>query len=567
VISHLYSQAKYKPFGDKALIVEFGNAINPEINRKVHALHEALANAHLLGICECVPTYCSLLIIFDPLRLACEDAVAAVKKLEHKLDVDYSKRKPRKATIPVVYGSEFGPDLPVVADYHGLSEREVIEVHAEREYLVYMIGFIVGFPYLGELEDRIATPRHETPRIRVPEGSVGIAEKQTGIYPREAPGGWQIIGRTPLKLFDPSWPVPTLLQAGDLVKFKPISTTEFQRIRGKATHGENKSSIMEQTGSVKLFRVIKSGFFTTVQDLGRAGFLRFGVPTSGAMDDFSFQLANMLVGNSPNDACLEITVIGPELEALSAAQIAICGGDLSPLVNDEKVAMWHTTNIEKGDVVSFEKFRNGCRAYLSVRGGVNVPVVLGSRSTYTRGQLGGVEGRQLKKDDILGGFESAKILAHGLAVPNDLIPDFNSEIHVNVLLGPHLDRFTLKGVETFLSSPYVVTLEAVRMGYRTEGPIIELKTKGEVISDAILPGAVQVPSDGKPIVMMKDAQTTGGYAKIAAVVTSDIHVLGQAKPNDTVHFHKVSLAEAHDGLHEYQEKLKTMRKKLISTRV
>jgi antagonist of KipI len=314
---------------------------------------------------------------------------------------------------------------------------------------------------------------------------------------------------------------------------------------------------------MKLFRVVKPGFFTTVQDLGRTGFLRFGVPVSGAMDDFSFQLANMLVGNHPNDACLEITVIGPELEALSDTQIALGGGDLPPLVNNEEVTMWQTINIERGDVVSFGKLRNGCRAYLSVRGGINVPLVLGSRATYTRCQLGGVQGRQLKIGDVLEGFDSANPLNHRLALPDDSVPDFNSEVHVNAVLGPHLDRFTQKGVATFLSSSYAVTFEADRMGYRTEGPAIELKTTGDVISDAILPGAVQVPSDGKPIIMMKDAQTTGGYAKIAAVVTSDIHVLGQMKPNDKAHFHEISLAKAHDKLREYQKKLQTVKKKLV----
>jgi antagonist of KipI len=315
---------------------------------------------------------------------------------------------------------------------------------------------------------------------------------------------------------------------------------------------------------MKLSRVVKPGFFTTVQDLGRAGFLRFGVPVSGAMDDFSLQLANMLVGNSPSDACLEITVIGPELQALSDTQIALGGGDLSPLVNNEEVAMWQTINIKKGDVISFGKLRNGCRAYLSVRGGINVPLVLGSRSTYTRCQLGGVQGRQLKTGDVLEGFDSANLLNHRLALPSDLFPDFNSEVHVNVVLGPHLDKFTRKGVKTFLSHPYAITLEADRMGYRTEGSAIELKTRGDVISDAILPGAVQVPSDGKPIIMMKDAQTTGGYAKIAVVVTTDIHVLGQAKPNDKVRFHEISLAEARDGLREYKEKLRAIERKLIS---
>jgi biotin-dependent carboxylase-like uncharacterized protein len=225
--------------------------------------------------------------------------------------------------------------------------------------------------------------------------------------------------------------------------------------------------------------------------------------------------------------------------------------------------MWQTLDVDKGDVVSFGKLRNGCRAYLSVRGGINVPLVLGSRSTYARCQLGGVQGRQLKKDDMLEGFESTKPMNRRFALPSDLVPDFKSEIHVNVVLGPHLEKFTRRGVETFLSNPYVVTLEADRMGYRTEGPEIELKVRGDVISDAILPGAVQVPSDGKPIIMMKDAQTTGGYAKIAVIVTSNIHVLGQAKPNDKVHFHEISLARARDGLREYRSKLQSVEKKLI----
>lgn len=145
---------------------------------------------------------------------------------------------------------------------------------------------------------------------------------------------------------------------------------------------------------MKLFHVVKPGFFTTVQDSGRHGFLRYGVPVSGAMDEFSLQLANLLVRNAPNDSCLEITVLGPELEALSDTQVAITGGDISPLINGQEAEMWQTLRIRKGDVVSFGKLRNGYRSYLSVRGGINVPTVLGSRSTYTRCQMGGVQGRQ-----------------------------------------------------------------------------------------------------------------------------------------------------------------------------
>jgi len=233
----LYASAKYTPLGDKALLVEFGDIINPDVNRKVHSLHDVISNAKLSGVRECVPTYRSLLITYDPMKVSYEKLISEVEGLERMSKEHISERKARRAVIPVVYGGEFGPDIARVLQYHNLKDSDVIRIHSAREYMVYMIGFIAGFPYLGEVDDEIATPRLESPRIRVPEGSVGIAEKQTGIYPREAPGGWQIIGRTPLKLFDPSWRPPALLQPGDTVKFKPISIDEFWQIRAAVSKG------------------------------------------------------------------------------------------------------------------------------------------------------------------------------------------------------------------------------------------------------------------------------------------------------------------------------------------
>lgn len=225
------------PFGDRALVVEFGSIISPEINRRVHMLHDAVSNAEIRGVGECVPTYRSLLITYDSTKLEYAKLVSEIKNLEKTLKTYSSRGRERKTIIPVVYGGDFGPDLQQVAEYHSLKEDDVIRIHSAHEYMVYMIGFIAGFPYLGELLDEIATPRLTTPRIRVPEGSVGIAEKQTGIYPREAPGGWQIIGRTPVKLFDASWHPPALLQPGDVVKFQSISIAEFQQIHAAVTRG------------------------------------------------------------------------------------------------------------------------------------------------------------------------------------------------------------------------------------------------------------------------------------------------------------------------------------------
>jgi KipI family sensor histidine kinase inhibitor len=234
----LYKSAKYEPFGDKAIRVEFGSIASPEINARVHALHDAISNAQLLGVCECVPAYRSLTITYDPEKAEYDDLVSEVKLLEEALGARTSERKARRMVIPVVYGGDFGPDLERVSRYHNLKENEVVEIHSRDEYLVYMIGFIAGFPYLGKLPDNIATPRLETPRLLVPQGSVGIAEDQTGIYPRQAPGGWQIIGRTPVKLFDPLWQPPALLQPGDYVRFKPISIEEFSKIQASEERHE-----------------------------------------------------------------------------------------------------------------------------------------------------------------------------------------------------------------------------------------------------------------------------------------------------------------------------------------
>jgi biotin-dependent carboxylase-like uncharacterized protein len=301
---------------------------------------------------------------------------------------------------------------------------------------------------------------------------------------------------------------------------------------------------------MKVFKVLKPGLFTTVQDLGRYGYLKFGVPISGAMDTFSLVAANLLVENNPNDACLEITLIGPELLALANTQIAVTGGSISLKIDGESAPMWQTLEIKEGDVISFGKMNSGCRAYMAIAGGIKTPIILGSRSTYVRGEFGGLNGRQLKDGDTIEAFKTPprKIV---YKMPEELTPELPNHIHARVIMGPQAEMFTEKGIETFLSSKYKVTSEADRMGYRLEGPIIEHKIKADIVSDALLPGAVQVPKDGKPILIMRDAQTTGGYPKIAVVITPDVSRLGQAKPNDTIEFSKITVREAEEKLREY----------------
>jgi len=545
----IYTAARYMPFGDNGLLIEFGDVISLEVNRRVIALSEAIIGAKIQGVEELVPTYRSLLVRYNASKISYEQLVFRIKDIEKTMEERSMEKVGRKIIIPVVYGGEYGPDLTDVARFHGLTEEQVVKIHSGREYRVYMVGFVAGFPYLGEVADEIATPRLETPRLKVPAGSVGIAEKQTGIYPCEAPGGWRIIGRTPLRLFNPLQQPPVVLQLGDIVKFKPISEKEF-RITEKTSQKQPADRFPKNKKGIKVFQVLKPGFFTTVQDLGRYGYLRYGVPISGAMDTFSLVAANLIVANNPDDACLEITLIGPELQALTKTQIAITGGAASPKINGQHVPMRQTLEVQEGAVVSFGKVESGCRAYLSIRGEVDTPPVLGSRSTYVRGGFGGINGRQLKTEDIIGGFD-VSLLKVGYSMPEELVPQFTGQFKARVILGPQADMFTERGITTFLSSQYKVTLEADRMGYRLEGPIIEHKAKADIISDALLPGAVQIPKNGKPIMIMQDAQTAGGYPKIAVIITPDVSTLGQAKTNDIIEFSKITIQQAHEKTSEY----------------
>jgi len=313
---------------------------------------------------------------------------------------------------------------------------------------------------------------------------------------------------------------------------------------------------------MKVFNVLKPGLFTTVQDLGRYGYLKYGIPISGAMDTFSLVAANLLVENNSNDACLEITLFGPELQALTKTQIAITGGAISPKINGQNVSTWQTLEVQEGDVISFGKMEGGCRAYLSIRGGINTPLVLGSRATYVRSGFGGINGRQLKTGDIIEGFDRPPLKV-GYSMSEHLVPQFTGQFKVHVILGPQADMFTERGINTFLSSPYEVTLEADRMGYRLEGSIIEHKAKADIISDALLPGAIQVPKNGKPIIIMRDAQTTGGYPKIGVAIIPDVSLLGQAKPNDIIKFSKITMSEARKKLFEYYKLLNNLRRILL----
>lgn len=232
----MYKSARYLWVGDSAILVEFGDDVCEETNTRVRSFALAVRQRGLTGITEVVPTYRSVLVYYDPLGVAPELLTASLEELEHSLDALVLPR-PRLVFVPTVYGGSCGPDLPFVARHNDLTEEEVVRIHSSADYRVYMIGFTPGFPYLGGMSTRIATPRLESPRKLIPAGSVGIGGSQTGIYSVEAPGGWRLIGRTPLRLFDPARENGSLLRAGDHVRFEAVPEEEFAEIRRGVEQG------------------------------------------------------------------------------------------------------------------------------------------------------------------------------------------------------------------------------------------------------------------------------------------------------------------------------------------
>jgi biotin-dependent carboxylase-like uncharacterized protein len=293
--------------------------------------------------------------------------------------------------------------------------------------------------------------------------------------------------------------------------------------------------------------IVEPGPLTTVQDLGRFGQLRFGIPPSGALDRPAFVLANRLVGNPDAAAALECTLGGPRFEVMAPAAMAVTGADVAVSVNGEAAPTWTTVPLQPGDVVKVGMARSGVRAYVAFAGGIDVPPVLGSRATYVRGRLGGVEGRALKKGDTLPLLPLPAPPAVR-RVTASAIPVASADTELRVVLGPQDDRFTAEGIATFLGSAYEMQPQSDRMGARLRGPVIAHRAGHDIISDGIALGSVQVTGDGMPIVLLVDRQSTGGYTKIATVCSFDVSRLAQVKPGHRVHFRAVTVDEAHRAL-------------------
>jgi antagonist of KipI len=294
--------------------------------------------------------------------------------------------------------------------------------------------------------------------------------------------------------------------------------------------------------------VIDPGMMSTIQDQGRTGYRAFGMPVSGVMDRYAFTMANILAGNGHDAAVVEMTMCGGRFRFPNEAYVAVCGADMQGKLNGTEIKNWSGFHVPANSELAFGYAVTGCRAYLAFSGGIAAPQIMGSRSTYLRAGLGGHKGRALQAEDALeiAQVEALPLALNELAYPS--VPRYANDLHLRVMLGPQNDYFTDDGILTFLNSRYTVSTRNDRMGYRLEGAAVTHKTGPDIVSDALCPGAVQIPGNGLPIILMADCQTTGGYAKIGTVIGPDLAKLAQAKAGDTVSFVACSDPEAIEAL-------------------
>lgn len=275
--------------------------------------------------------------------------------------------------------------------------------------------------------------------------------------------------------------------------------------------------------------VLEAGPLATIQDEGRVGLGRFGVPACGPMDWYAYRAANALVGNDPGAAVLETGLSDLVVEAADAMMIAVTGAGYELFIQDRPRPLWMSLKVKRGWTISLRKRAGGSWAYLAIGGGVKAAVVLGARATYVRGQFGGLDGRPIQAGSRIA-LSTPTSDWHVREVPTNVRPAYGSPAAVQVVLGPQADRFTEVGLRTFLDSAYTVSATADRMGYRLQGNPVEHSAGADIVSDGMVMGSIQVPANGQPMVMMADGPTTGGYPKIATVVTADLPLLAQTEP-------------------------------------
>lgn len=316
--------------------------------------------------------------------------------------------------------------------------------------------------------------------------------------------------------------------------------------------------------AIESIEILSAGLQTTVQDLGRFGFGRYGVAPSGALDSFALRIGNLLVDNPENQACLETTLLGLRIKALTDVLIAVTGANLQPHVDKRPLEMWCSHILNKGEILSFSGPSSGCRSYIALGGGIDIPPVLGSKSTSLPSGFGGFQGKALEAGAILfSDSPQVQPLASHRKFEPKWIPAYPGKWIVRVIWGPQDDDFTEEGRQTFLKFSYKVSSDSDRTGIRLDGPLIQRKGNipESIISEGLISGSIQVPGDGKPIIILGET-VSGGYRKIATVISADLPLLGQIRPGDEINFKSISVDEAIQALRKMESRIKRFKKRL-----
>lgn len=525
-----------EPFGDAAFVLAVPGGVGATATLRVRSLARAVAAAAPPGTTDVVASADRVTVVYDIGRIGDVQAfAAALATIAAGVADDGTSEPVVRHEFPVHYGGGDGPDIDDVAAHCGGDPATVARLHAGADYVVEALGYVPGFAYLAGLPPELSMPRRVTPRPRVAAGSVGIGGSRTGVYPFATPGGWHLIGRTTATLFDVASTPPCLLAVGDRVRFTPVAA-------GDLVAHASPSPVRTAPPTDATCTVLAPGLMTTIQDLGRPGRRAAGMPQGGAADAASLRLANLAVGNPEDAAALECTLTGPEVRFERDATVALAGADFTGLTRGRPV------RIAAGETLAVGHARRGCRGYLAFAGGLRADAVLGSRATYLPARLGGLDGRPLVAGDRLA------VDAGGRGgSPSPLDP---------ALVADPPDPCVLRVIPEAGTGGWTASFRASarsdRMGVRLEGPPLE-GGGGDGVSVAVLPGTVQLPPDGQPIILLADAQTIGGYRVIGHVIAADLPLVAQLRPGAAVVFRPTTLAAAHAAYHAQAARLAAAR--------
>ena len=554
------------PMGERALLVEVGSLA------EVLPLRAALEESRPDGVVDLVPAARTVLVRVDPTVLPLAAARSWIER--RRPSDDTSAEHARLVELDIVYD---GADLADTAALLGVAPDELARRHAAAEWTVAFTGFAPGFGYLVSDDWPYDVPRLASPRTRVPAGAVGVAAAFTGAYPRETPGGWRLLGTTPERLFDPDAGAPAsaaLLTPGTRVRFRPAAappasareTASGRRDDGETPTARRSDAVSRAAGPERgrehgpergrgggrsELRIVEPGQLATLQDLGRPGVAALGVAGSGALDRGALRTANRLLGNPEGAAAIEVTLGGFRAVASTDVWFAVTGAWGPIRLADDghtHVGRTHDGHTHDGRThdldpyqahlwpagaeLRLDRFAHGARAYLAVRGGLGGRVVLGSRSTDV---LSGLGPDRLAPGSLVG-------VVDGAAEPVPATPvapwgaPHDDDVEIELAPGARAGWFAASALRLLFDSVWMVTDDADRVGMRLDGPVLERARPGELPSEGMVPGAVQVSPSGRPTILLADGPVTGGYPVIAVVADASLDLLAQARPGTRIRF-------------------------------